>query len=113
MSTPKAKKPLTIDADLFNDLVAHFHNVHPAPNPDSEYAKMEGRLLMQLEYDKCVDGDGSGLCETHDYEAIEYYVGDKGEVLKHGTFNPEETGYPMCPQGQDYSDKKARQSRAA
>lgn len=110
MSAPRATKPLTIDADLYNDLVDHWVSTHPGM-PGSEAERILGRLLMALEYDKCVDGDGSRMCETHDYERIEYYVDNEGKVLREGTFDPEETGYPICPQAQTYDPKKAREAR--
>lgn len=104
--TVKATQPVRIDERLYNDLVKFLDNVQ------SKQPVAQTNLLNRLEAvilveDDCIDGDGSGLCETHNYLPMEYYLDEHGNVLKPGTFDPEEEGFPVCPDSQKYDETLA------
>lgn len=52
--------------------------------------------------DDCIVGDGSWLCETHKFRPMAYYLDQQGQLLIAGTFDPEETGWPVCEDSQKY-----------
>lgn len=110
-TNPVATKPVRIDGDLYNGLIDFLDNVK------SERPVEQTRLLNDLRailtiYDDCIDGDGSGLCETHNYRPMAYYVDITGKLLKRGSFDPEETGFPVCEDSQRYDSKmEARYNR--
>jgi hypothetical protein len=107
MSITKATKPVRIDPDLYNDVLEHLHS-HPGA-PGSAYEKLETRFQAVITIDDdCVDADGSEMCDTHNYLPMEYYLDIKGKLLKRGSFDPEDTGFPVCPDSQKYDEKLAR-----
>lgn len=102
----KARQPVTIPADLYNQLVSHL-------DPDDTSAPSRAQLLDSLRtalfYDSCMDdGEPEGYCSTHD-DRIEYWVdnfGPDGKVIALGSYAPAvedmATCFPVCPGAQDY-----------
>ena len=110
MASVKANKPVTISSDLYNELVGVLGglNVEGADRLLSQEAL--GKLVAVITIgDDCIDPDGSGMCETHNYRPMAYYVDIKGKVLKRGTFDPEDTGFPVCEDAQKYDERLERQ----
>jgi hypothetical protein len=107
MSITKATKPVKIDPDVYNDVLEHLWQ-HPGM-PDSPIHKLTMRFQAAVTIDDdCIDGDGSEMCETHNYLPMEYYLDVNGKLLKRGSFDPEGTGFPVCPDSQKYDEKLAR-----
>lgn len=109
-----ANKPITIDPSLFNDLAILIGEVAVAERRE-DFEAMSLRLRGVIEDDGCIDGDGSGLCETHNYLPIEYWTADidRTQPLVWGSFDPEETGFPVCPDAQAYDEHIAKQAEGA
>lgn len=107
--TTLARQPVRISEDLYNDLIRTIEEVAVAERRE-DFEDLARRLeaVITVE-DDCIDGDGSGLCETHNYRPMAYYVDVKGKVLKRGTFDPEEEGFPVCEDAQRYDEKLERQ----
>jgi hypothetical protein len=105
--TTLARQPVRISEDLYNDILRTIEEVAVAERRE-DFEKLANRLqaVITIE-DECIDGDGSGLCETHNYLPMAYYVDMTGKLLKRGTFDPEEEGFPVCEDAQRYSEKLA------
>jgi hypothetical protein len=99
--TTQARKPVEIDADLYNDLVSLIGEVAVAERRE-DFAAMETRLIAVLLDDWCED-DGDGYCGNHD-DRIEYWVdnfGPEGVVLTQGPYPPAvDVCFPVCPGAQ-------------
>jgi hypothetical protein len=112
MSITKASKPVTIDADLYNDVLSHFWNTHPTTNENSPMGRLTARLQAVVEGDMCMDdGDYPGDCSAHD-DRIEYWVdnfGPEGKVIALGIYPPAvDICFPVCPGAQAYDERLAR-----
>jgi hypothetical protein len=106
--TTKTKTPasVTIDGRLYDDILTLLDGwARPTIN-SSEHRDMAARLRAVIEDDWCED-DGAGYCGNHS-DWIAHYLDDAGNVLAPGSFDPEETGYTVCPHSNRYDPDKDR-----